>query len=119
MTLRLTPAALIAAYEYLRTTAPFNKWKLPDADDLEFKVTDCVDMHGHFQADNDGPDAIAVSTITTKTTFKLMETMAHEMTHLKQRMDQGFRQNGYGHGQSFQALARRVCRAHGFDLRTF
>ena len=33
MTLRLTPDMLAAAYDFLRTTVPFSRWRLPEADD--------------------------------------------------------------------------------------
>lgn len=122
MTLRLTPLNLIAAYDYLKTTAPFNKWKLPHADDLEFHVTDHADRYGHIL---DFPDArkkyliIAVSVIKTNTTCALLETIAHEMCHLKQRRDRGYRARGQGHGPTFKRLAKDVCRSHGFDPKTF
>jgi len=29
MTLRLTPDMLAAGYDFLRTTAPFQRWRLP------------------------------------------------------------------------------------------
>jgi len=122
MTLRLTPQNLIAAYDYLKTTAPFNKWKLPDSDDLHFQITDHADRYGHlhsFPKASGKYQAIAISAINTKTTQQLLETMAHELCHLKHFMDSGYKTRGYGHGPIFKALAKRVCAAHGFKYETF
>jgi acyl-CoA reductase-like NAD-dependent aldehyde dehydrogenase len=46
---------------------------------------------------------------------ELMAAMAHEMCHLRQQQlgDRGH------HSASFKRMAARVCRAHGFDLKTF
>lgn len=118
MTLRLTPANLIAAYDYLKTTAPFNKWKLPDADDLEFHITSDTDLYGHFEVSGSKRlPIIGASALRTKTTPHLLETVAHEMTHLKRFIDAGRR--GLNHGPKFKALALSVCQAHGFDPKTF
>jgi phage terminase large subunit len=45
----------------------------------------------------------------------LLATMAHEMCHLRQELtgDRGH------HTVAFKRMAARVCRAHGFDLKTF
>jgi SprT-like family len=41
--------------------------------------------------------------------------LAHEMCHLRQEFtgDRGH------HTAAFRRMAQRVCRAHGFDLKTF
>jgi SprT-like family protein len=46
---------------------------------------------------------------------ELLAAMAHEMCHLRQEMtgDRGH------HTAAFRRMAARVCRAHGFDLKTF
>lgn len=122
MTLRLTPHNLVAAYDYLKTTAPFNKWKLPHADGLEFRVTDHADRFGHMQdfpAHQNRCPVIAASAKMTTTTPVLLETIAHEMCHLKQYLDRGFRKGDHGHGPTFKRLAQAVCRSHGFNLSTF
>jgi hypothetical protein len=119
--LRLTPQSIIAAYEYLRTTAPFNKWKLPHSDELAFEVIPHTDRYGHlhsFPMRSGRHQTIGIS-IESKTTADLIETLAHEMIHLKQLMDQGYRKRGPTHGPSFKTLAKQVCRYHGFNLVTF
>src|SRR3990167_10802079 len=83
MTLLLTPAALSAAYEFLRTTSPFRGWKLPHADEVEFHVT----RHRDREADHEvrrREHTIRVSSRTIKTTDALMQAMAHEMIHAYQ-----------------------------------
>lgn len=40
--LHLTLEMLEGAYEYLRTTPPFRRWKLPPGADIEFHVTTCI-----------------------------------------------------------------------------
>lgn len=119
MTLRLTPAKLIAAYEYLRSTEPFNRLKLPDPDDLEFRVTSHVDRFGHFD-DRDGKypyPNISISAVHVRTGLMLLETAAHEMVHIARFVsgDRGWE----SHGPKFKRLAKQVCRVHGFKLETF
>lgn len=117
MALRLTPENLPAAYEYLRACEPFSAWKLPHADDLEFRVTRHKDRFGHFD-DKDGkkkfPD-ISISEVHVKTTATLMETMSHELIHLKDYLDG----KPISHGVAFKRRAARVCKAHGFDPKVF
>lgn len=119
MTLRLTPDALEGAYNFLKLVGPFSKWKLPDADDLEFRVTRHKDRFGHFD-DRDGKfpfPNISISSVYVKGCHSLIETMAHELVHVSLFIagDGGWE----NHGKSFQARARQVCDAMGFDLDTF
>lgn len=119
MTLQLTPDILEACYEYLRVTAPFNRCRLPDPDDLEFRVTRHNDRFGHFD-DRDGKHPfpnISISEKFVKTTLGLAEVMSHELVHvaLFVRGDAGWEK----HGASFKRMAKAVCRHHGFDPKTF
>lgn len=114
MKLSLTPRMLEAAYEYLRCTLPFRRWKLPDGEKIEFWVTACKGRYGYLE--NTGEVVrIAVSATRVESTTDLITTMAHEMIHL--------RENCLGkqpaHGRRFQSMADRVCRIHGFDRETF
>src|SRR5579885_3369664 len=113
MTLRLTPQNLEDAYEYLRATAPFNKWGLPHADDVEFRVTHDPKLYGQYIYDLQSEPKkhrIDVSNALTKTTPILMETMAHEMTHVHQRVSECSKRGlkSKSHGKPFQTLAKRV-----------
>ena len=117
--MRLRPEMLESAYAYLRTTQPFRSHKLPDPDDLEFRITRHRDRYGHFDDGDDERDyrIIAISEIHVKTGSQLIETMAHEIAHLVLHQ-QGCREWD-DHGRAFQALARMICRAHGFEMERF
>jgi predicted SprT family Zn-dependent metalloprotease len=58
---------------------------------------------------------IRVSEARNGHTATLLATMAHEMCHLRQEMlgDRGH------HTARFRRMAERVCRVHGFDIKTF
>ena len=115
--LHLTPALLEGAYELLRLTPPFRRWKLPHADDLEFRITNHVDRFGHYDDRNGRAIAnIAVSARHIKTLKSLFELLAHEMVHLHLHR-QGKKWDT--HGRSFQRFADQVCRHHEFDRSEF
>ncbi len=97
--LRLTPEVLETSYEFLRSTSPFRRWKLPHADAVE--VT----------------QIIFISEVTVGHTYTLMRTMAHEMIHLYLAIS-GQEDSGE-HGAEFRRLARLVCNDHGFDPKEF
>ena len=114
MSLRLTPDMLAGAYEFLRATEPFRAWKLPHADEVGFSVVRDPNMFADFGIEN-GIPMIRVSEAKNGYTATLLATMAHEMCHLRQEFtgDRGH------HTAAFRRMAQRVCRAHGFDLKTF
>jgi hypothetical protein len=114
MTLKLHPEMLVAAYEYLRTTEPFKAWNLPHSDDVGFHVVKTSVMSADFSVEN-GMPIIRVSLAKNGHTNSLMETMAHEMIHLRQHLTK----DREVHGRRFQKMAARVCKAHGFDPLTF
>lgn len=114
MSLRLTPDMLAGAYEFLRATEPFKGWKLPHADEVGFSVVRDPNMFADFGIES-GIPVIRVSEAKNGHTATLLATMAHEMCHLRQEFtgDRGH------HTAAFRRMAARVCRAHGFDLKTF
>lgn len=71
-------------------------------------------MFADFGIEN-GIAVIRVSEAKNGHTATLLATMAHEMCHLRQARvgDRGL------HSVGFRRMAARVCRAHGFDLKTF
>ena len=71
-------------------------------------------MFADFGVEN-GIPVIRVSEARNGFTATLMSTMAHEMCHLRQESlgDRGH------YSAAFKRMAQRVCRAHGFDLKTF
>lgn len=117
MTLKLTPAVLAAAYDYLATTEPFCRWNLPDSEDVSFRVTRHRDRWAHYILRPDGKPEIVVSAKFIGRSSSLIETMAHEMVHLHQA--QSGMENAAQHNRAFRKIARRVCEIHGFDPLLF
>lgn len=107
---------LRSAYNYFNETPPFNKWNLPDGDDVEFKVTRERGTYGWHTFDGK-KHVIAVSSASVSHTMTLLSTMAHEMVHVHERS------NGAcgvaGHGKAFKRWAAQVAKAHGFDPKGF
>ena len=121
MSLPLTPETLAAAYEYLRTTPPFKRWKLPHADEVEFRVMWHRGRAGDHEVDHRKTvkHVIRVSDRTVNTTDGLLEVMAHEMVHAYQ---DGIVRTGsrrVDHNKEFTRLSARVCKAHGWQLSLF
>lgn len=117
MTLRLTPEALAAAYDYLRTTAPFDRWNLPESEDVVFRVTKTPHVRGRYLFES-GRHVIEASTRCLGHTLSVMALMAHEMVHLHQR-HVCMETPGAEHNAAFHKIAGQVCRVHGFDERLF
>lgn len=118
MTLPLTPDSLAAAYEYLRTTPPFKRWKLPPADEVEFHVTRHRDREGDhttYQRTND--HVIRVSSYHVKTTTDLLVCIAHELVHMRESQ-LGVRHRDH-HTIVFRKLAQKVCTLHGWTMGSF
>jgi hypothetical protein len=112
--LKITPKACAAAYEYLRATNPFTAWKLPHSDGVRFEVVQRDDVYGEFEM-VEGVPTIRMSEKLIGHTVSLMASMAHEMYHLYQER-KGDREV---HGPRYKRAAKRICAAHGFDLKMF
>jgi len=113
MSITITTATLIAAYELLRTTPPFIGWKLPDAGKIEFAVLRDRSTFG----DCDG-ETLRVSSGRHGHLTTLLATVAHEMIHLHQ-MRRRLETPNTEHNADFRKRAARVCRLHGFDPKVF
>lgn len=115
MSLPLTQATLRAAYDYLGTTPPFNKWNLPDGEEVHFIVSrDATRMYGFYRCngkDNGHEHEIGISSQYVAHTNTLIPVMAHEMLHLHQQQT-GMHRN---HGRAFRMLWRSIAEVHGFD----
>jgi hypothetical protein len=115
MTLPLTPDTLRAAYDYLCTTPPFNRWNLPDSEDIVFRVARDRQHCGWYNKKH--RYVIAVSRHFIGRTLSLLETMGHEMVHLHaERTGAGGRGE---HSAAFKRWAAQVCKVHGFDPQLF
>jgi hypothetical protein len=109
----LTPVILQAAYDFLSETPPFNKWNLPDGDDLCFKVTRSAGVRGWYSLIN-GQHTIAVSGVANGHTDSIMQVVGHEMCHLHQYIHD---LPGGAHGPAWRLLYDEACAFHGWDSR--
>lgn len=114
--LTLTPEILAAAYDYIVATPPFNRWNMPDSSDIKFIVSREPNVRGWYRRRH-GRHEIGVSSRCNGHTISVLETMAHEATHLHQA--EACMENKAQHNRAFTKLADRVCKYHGFDPRTF
>lgn len=117
MTLPLHPDMLASAYDYLRTTPPFNRWNLPDAEDVLFVVTRSKRTMGTHSTVN-GRHVIEVSRCKVGYTGTLMSLMAHEMVHMHEVLTKTGTP-GVEHNAAFQQFSKQVCKYHGFDPNEF
>lgn len=120
MTLPLTSEMLAAAYTYLTSTPPFSCWNLPDAEDIEFKVSRRGGEFGRYQW-NGRRHAISMSTKSIGQTATLLQYLAHEIIHLHLEIigAESKSPNPDVHNEAFRKLAAKVCRIHGFDPKAF
>jgi hypothetical protein len=120
MNLPLTPETLAAAYEYLRSTPPFNKWKLPPSGEVLFKVAKTRHKQGWYQWDG-SRHTITASTGRIAQSHTLLVLMAHEMIHLYLEIKGWESKKGSNdvHNAAFRKFAVRVCKYHGFDPKAF
>lgn len=118
MTLPLTEEMLRQAYEYICTTPPFNKWNLPESDDVKFVVT--KDRNNYAVCITEKRKrkyTIQVSSALVGHTLTLMETIAHEAIHIHEV--QSGAETRAEHSAAFKKWAAEACRYHGFDVRRF
>jgi hypothetical protein len=120
MTLRLTPRTLEAAYDYLRSTPPFDRWSMPPGGDVKFKVGRTRHKFGWYQWDG-SRHTITASSGTIGYSGTLLSLIAHEMIHL--HLEATGQENRTGdtshHNAAFKRYAAQVCRLHGFDPKAF
>lgn len=116
MSLALTPGRVAAVYECLREFPPLNRCRLPRATEIEFGVTEHVDQHADVDVVRDWK-RLRVSSKMNGHFNTVAQSVAHEMVHLALHA-RGVR-GWETHGADFQALARRVCRNFGWDLKVF
>lgn len=128
MALNLTPEILEKVYELLRVTAPFKRWKLPHADEVEFRVKDLGQNMAWYHYEDDIQKMLVKPThrielcVMDHRELKLtVESMAHEMVHMRQRLHEDVKtgKRSAPHGKVFKRLAAQVCRAHRLDPAKF
>lgn len=99
----------------LRTTAPFKGWRLPHADEIEFRLTA---QPGGLQGECwlNGPRmGIDISVLNHGHLLTMVTTLAHEMVHLYQ-LKLG---RDPDHGAFFLSRAAVVCNRLGLDPKAF
>ncbi|WP_029581920.1 hypothetical protein [Bradyrhizobium sp. URHD0069] len=119
MTLPLNAEMLAAAYEYLRTTPPFNKWNLPDHEDIKFRTSRRPREAGRYEWDGDHHIVASIHGIAY--TESLMRFMSHEMVHLHLQI-MGWESKARSeevHNAAFRKFSALVCKHHGFDPKAF
>lgn len=116
--LAMTPAMLEHAYDLLRVTPPFVRWKLPPSEDVQFHVTSTLTTRGRFFVSGSGIPVIEVSDACSGTLDHLVQVMAHEMVHLYEDVKLGSRCD-VEHSAKFKRLAKLVCKHHGWDEKMF
>jgi len=114
-----TPEMMAAAYDFLKTLRPWSKLKLPDSDDLAFRVSRHKDRYGHFKPkpNKRGFHEFLVSSAKVTSMSLLLETMGHEMIHLHQELSHTA--TSVQHNPEFKRLAKTACSVNGFDPNTF
>jgi hypothetical protein len=116
VTLRLHPDLIAAGYDFLRQSAPFKGWRLPEADEIGFGIVEDPTIFADFCLIK-GEPLIRVSGMNGHT-VTLLGTIAHEMIHLYQHLNK-LDIGGGDHNPDFWKRAKRVCAVHGFDPKTF
>lgn len=104
-------------YTLLRSTPPFNRWKLPEADAVGFVVTHSKERCGRFHGNGQEDNAIEISAALHETIPSVAITMAHEMVHLHEALKG--RRGDVKHGKFFHHCADLVCKYHKFDRNVF
>ena len=120
MSLPLTPDTMAAAYDLLKTTPPFVNKKLPDSDDVVFKVSRMLGETGHYQ--RDGLDhIISASERAIGTMDSLLQLIGHEMIHMWLEITgkESKSPSPNVHNTAFRRYAAQFCKAHGYDLKAF
>ena len=117
MRLILTPEVLRTSYDYLKSTKPFNKWKLPLSDLVEMRVMRYRSLIGQWEY-SAKHHIIGFNEKFIGTTDSLMRAMAHEMIHIAQ-YELKAQTNNTEHNKDFYKKIKQVASYHGFDSKWF
>lgn len=111
----LKPEHCAAAYDFLRAFPPFDKWRLPPAEAVEFRVKHLQDTYGEYRCE--GRHVLTVSSALVSLPMTLIRVVAHEMVHLKQNMDG--EETKSQHNAAFRRHAAKIAKLHGLDPKEF
>ena len=115
--LPITPQRLAGVYEMLRQWPPFSGWRLPLASAVKFHILKTDKWHADWWIEGN-THHIRASEKKHYHLVSLMASMAHEMIHVRQRITKT-ETSGAEHNAEFHVLAKRVCKAFGFDYGQF
>lgn len=120
MSLTINKEMLGPAYDYLRATKPFSRWKLPAADEVIFGIIPNKDRSAHYYCrKSDGRHVIECSSHWNTRHVVLLSSLAHEMAHLHLNLT-GRHSSRNPHNAEFWRLADRICKNHvEFDRAGF
>lgn len=118
MTIPLTKDTLKAIYDLLRETPPFCKWNLPEPEEITFVISKSRDYYGYYDY-NHSTKAHTIGISANKNGYlqPLIETMAHELVHVHERLTGMCKPSE--HSAAFKRIAAQVCKIHGFDPKRF
>ena len=118
MAFHLTPDIMRAAYGFLHSLPPFNKWNLPEPEDMRFKVAKSAINYGWCDGRRKlKMPLIAVSSRSHGIPSTLLKTLAHEMIHLY--MYAHNIPDRSEHGKTFKAYWQQVCVVLGYDPKDY
>ena len=116
----LTPQRIAAIYDCLRQFYPFNRWKLPEADAVEFRLAARTDIQGEFDHARGTPldgHRITISYLKHHHWDSTVRTVAHEMVHQSQEI--AGTATTSQHNEDFKKRAHIVCKSFGWDEGQF
>ena len=118
MNFQLTPDILRAAYGFLHSLPPFDRWNLPEPEDIRFQVAKSAVHYGWCDGRKKVRNPlIAVSSRSHGKPATLLKTLAHEMIHLY--MYAHNIPDTSMHGKTFKAYWQQVCDVLGFDPKDY
>ena len=117
MAFTITPDMVRATYDLLCATPPFNKWNLPDSDDIVFKI-DRSKTTSAWQTFDGERHTIGASQECISSLELLVRYTAHEMVHVHEA-NVSVDRSDVAHSAAWKKWALQVCKIHGFDQKAF
>ena len=112
-----TPETLAAAWDFLRTVEPVKDWKLPPAEQVEFRVTkDRNNLGAHTTYKWTKEHIIYISASCVSHCDTLLRVLAHEMVHAAMA-EAG--NNPTAHNRAYLERAIALCFNMGWDPKAF
>ena len=111
MSVLLTPKNLSLLYKGFADLPPFNKYKLPHHNQIEFKVIKDPHAYGFFSPD---PLLIQISRSRCGHFTTIAATMLHEMVHLTLYYNHGLK-NYDEHNALFYKILHKAANTYNLD----